>query len=160
MDQSILPIFLAVVGLVGTLSGVWLGNRLTRGNEERKWRRDQCLEAYTDVLHTCTIVQYESTAAYVSECGTSDHLRQASIVLEKVAEMYRAADRAILLGPQEVHKSVSELTVFCGKEVGGKSTKTAAANLDSAKHFEASSTSVMESGNLAITSSQPVCGFV
>jgi hypothetical protein len=120
--DTILPVFASVLGLAGALLGVWLGSRLMRGNEERTWRRNHCLEAYTDVLRACAIVAFETEAAYGMECATSDHAKQRSIVLEKVADMYRAADRASLLGPQEIRQPLYELVLFCGKELGARST--------------------------------------
>jgi hypothetical protein len=50
MGQPLLLVLIAILGITGTLGGVWLGSRLTRRNEDRKWRREHALEAYSNFL--------------------------------------------------------------------------------------------------------------
>jgi len=120
-ETSIIAIILSLIAVGGTLGGTWLGHLLERSNETRKWRRERCLEAYTEVFSSCDIVIFEADKAYGIECGSLAHNEQFVIVLEKVAEMYRAVDKTILVGSQEVHKKLGDLTVYCGKEIGAKS---------------------------------------
>ena len=119
-ETSIIAIILSLIAVGGTLVGTWLGRMLKRSNETRKWRRERCLEAYTEILTSCNIVAFESEIAYGIECGSSEHNKQTKVVLEKVSEMYRKVDKVILLGSQEVHKKFDDLTIFCGEKVGAK----------------------------------------
>lgn len=124
MGQSALLIFLAMVGVAGTLSGVWLGSHLTRGNEDRKWRRDRCLEAYSELLRVVETVHFEADAAYYgAECGTQEHAKQLGIVLEKVDEMYRTEQRVRLVAPDEVNACLEALAHHVGTEIGKKLSK-------------------------------------
>src|SRR3990170_7419358 len=120
-ETSIIAIILSLITVGGTLGGIWLGRMLERSNETRKWRRERCLEAYTQVRSLCDIVAVEANKAYGIECGSLAHNKQAELVLEKVSEMYRTVDKTILLGSQEVHKKINNLTLYCGKEIAAKS---------------------------------------
>ena len=122
-ETSIIAIILSLITVGGTLGGIWLGRMLERSNETRKWRRERCLEAYTQVISLCDIVAFEANKAYGIECGSLAHNKQAELVLEKVSEMYRTVDKTILLGSQEVHKKINNLTLYCGKEIAAKSVK-------------------------------------
>jgi hypothetical protein len=84
VNQLIVVLITALV----TLSSVWFGSYLARGNEDRKRRRDRCLEAYSEVLRAVASVQFEADAIYCgADCETEEHPKQHGIVLEKVAEM-------------------------------------------------------------------------
>jgi hypothetical protein len=120
-ETSIIAIILSLIAVGDTLGGTWLGRMLERSNETRKWRRERCLEAYTEVLSSCDMVVFEANKAYGIECGSLEHNNQHDVVLEKVSEMYRTVDKAILLGAQEVNKQLGDLTVYCGTEIGAKS---------------------------------------
>ena len=120
-ETSIITIILSLIAVVGILGGTWLGRMLERSNETRKWRRELCLEAYTEVISSCDIVAFEADKAYGIECGSLAHNKQSEVVLEKVSEMYRTVDKAILLGSQDVHKKLDNLTLYCGKEIAAKS---------------------------------------
>lgn len=120
-ETSIIAIILSLIAVGGTLGGTWLGRVLERSNETRKWRRERCLEAYTEVLSSCDRVIFEANKAYTIECGSLAHVEQYDIVVEKVSEMYRMVDKIILLGSQEVINQLGALTTYCGKELGTKS---------------------------------------
>ena len=120
-ETSLITIILSVIAVSGTLAGTLLGRLLERSNETRKWRRERCLEAYTEVLRSCDIVATEADKAYAIECGSLEHLKQNEIVTEKIWEMYSTIDKAFLLGSEEVQKKIGDLTSYCGKEVGAKS---------------------------------------
>lgn len=100
---SLVPVVLAIVGVSGTLLGAWLGSSLTRGNQERQWRRDRALETSSDVLQAAEMVRLAAHEAYLGpDCGTIEHAKQHGIVHERLAEMYRAQQRASLLAPYTV----------------------------------------------------------
>jgi hypothetical protein len=119
-ETSIIAIILSLIAVGGTLGGTWLGRMLERSNETRKWRRERCLEAYTQVMNSCDIVAFEANKVYGIECGSLAHNKQSEVVLEKLSEMYRTVDKTILLGSQEVHKKINNLTLYCG-EITAKS---------------------------------------
>jgi hypothetical protein len=122
-ETSIIAIILSLIAVGGTLVGTWLGRLLERSNEKQKWRRECCLKAYINVLSSCAIVAFEADHAYGIECGSSAHVKQMGMILEKVAEMYRARDKALLLGYGEALEKLHDLTFYCGKEMAEKSVK-------------------------------------
>jgi hypothetical protein len=108
MDQ--LPVVLTTAFV--TIFCVWLGSYLTRGNEARKWRRERCLDAYSEVLGAIDMVRHEADAAYFdADCGTPQHIKQHEIVFEKVAEMYRTEQRVTLVAPDEVNAHLAALSL-------------------------------------------------
>jgi len=99
-----LPILLALIAVVGSLGGVWLGRYLERDNEALNWRRDRCLEAYTDVLRACDLLYFEVHNLYHERSA-----KEAVASEARLAEMYRLGDRAILLGSDDFRKSIEAL---------------------------------------------------
>ena len=98
MNQISLVLITAVVTGAVSISGIWLGSRLTRQNESQKWRRDRCLEAYSELVRVVELVRHESDICYLAkECGTEEHTKQAEIVFLKMAEMNRIATGPIKL---------------------------------------------------------------
>lgn len=122
-ETSVIAIILALIAVGGTLGGTWLGQMLERSNETRKWRRERCLEAYTEVFRACDIVVFVANNAYEMDCQSVVRNAQIEIVLLKVSEMHRTVDKAILLTPQKVHEKLIELTRYCGEEIAAKSIK-------------------------------------
>jgi len=103
-EASTLVIVVALLGIAGSVSGVWLGRYLERDNEAKKWRRDHALEAYTDFLHTAELVVSESVKAWHMECETKEKSEQSAIVLGILSSMYRAFNRIVLLSSEVLHK--------------------------------------------------------
>jgi hypothetical protein len=139
-------LFPAIIAFVGVLVGAVITTgaiyllavrkeTADAANDAGKWRRDRCLEAYTDVLRACDVVFSEAAAAYGIKCATPGHLKQAEIVIEMVAEMYRAAGRAYLLGPQEIHQPLNELVIFFGKDLCGKASALMRPSEDTWRHI-------------------------
>jgi hypothetical protein len=117
-------LLVALITALGTGASIWFGSYLTRGNEDRKWRRDRCLEAYSEVLRAVESVRFEADATYFgADCGTEEHAKQHEIVLEKVAEMYRTEQRVRLVAPDEVNARLGALTHHVGTEIGAKLSK-------------------------------------
>jgi hypothetical protein len=118
MLQSVLLIFTAMVGIAGTLGGVWLGSYLERDNEALKWRRGHVLEAYSDFVRAVEVALTESDRMYViEECKTEGHHKQAQTLFEKMVDMDRISQRVFLLAPRDVHEHMANLTDHMGKEV-------------------------------------------
>lgn len=124
MNQLLVVLITALVTGVVSVSGIWFGSYLTRGNEDRTWRRDRCLEAYSELLRTVEMVRFEADAAYSgADCGTQEHAKQHGIVLEKVTEMYRTEQRVNLVAPDEVNARLGALAYHVGTEIGAKLSK-------------------------------------
>ena len=110
----------AIIGLVGVLVGAaistgasfWLAIR-KEATETKNWRRERCLEVYTDILRACAVVMDEADNIYHME-PSAERVAQGKLLFEKVAEMYRLSDRVTLLGPREIHASVDVLTRYYG----------------------------------------------
>ena len=124
MNQLIIVLITALLTALGTSATIWLGSRLTRENEDRKWRRDRALEAYSEILGAVEMVRFEADAAYIrDECETEEHGKQHIIVLEKVAELNRIQERAFLVAPDEVNAHLAALTSHVATEIGAKLSK-------------------------------------
>jgi hypothetical protein len=118
VNQILLVLITALVTGVVSITGIWFGSRLTRKSEDRKWRRDHALEAYTELIAAIDIVIFECDRIYVGvKCGTTEHNEQAELVLEKLAEMDRIAKRVFLLAPSAVNNRMHSLTQHVGEKI-------------------------------------------
>ena len=110
---SIIPIIQSIITVGGVLMGAWLGSRLMRGKEERQWRRDRCLEIYTDFILACEIVANQADQVVVQrKHETNQDTSDIELLYEKIKDMSRAADKALLLIPREMD-SIQELVTHC-----------------------------------------------
>jgi hypothetical protein len=107
--------------------------RLTRVNEDRKWRRDRVLEAYSEFLSAVESAISVGAMAYGAPCGSDEHAEQRRIVLEKVAEMHRLSGRIILLAPDAVEAPFSSLSTFITTDFLIMAIKCPKASLDERK---------------------------
>lgn len=124
MNQLLLVLITALVTGILSVSGIWVGSRLTRDNEDRKWRRDHALEAYSQFVEAVDEVRFESDRIYISteyECGTEEHKKQAEVVLDKMVKSDRLAQRLFLLAPEIVNARAMQLTAHMGTEIVTKS---------------------------------------
>jgi hypothetical protein len=111
---SIIPIIQSIITVGGVLMGAWLGSRLMRGKEERQWRRDRCLEIYTDFILACEIVANQADQVVVQrKHETNQDTSDIELLYEKIKDMSRAADKALLLIPREMMDSIQELVTHC-----------------------------------------------
>jgi hypothetical protein len=120
VNQLLVVLITALVTGAVSISGIWLGGRLTRENEDRKWRRDRALEAYSELLGAVDIVRFVSDQVYYSESRINNEIK---VVLDKVAEMDRISQRVFLLAPDAVNASMIKLTHHMGTEIAAKSIK-------------------------------------
>jgi hypothetical protein len=102
-----------IIPVLSTLAGIWLGSILTRSKEDRQWRRDRCLEAYTDVMRGCEVITNEATKLYLELC---DPTTQLELLFEKALELHRATQRIMLLAPQMM-PTLTALVVHCEKQI-------------------------------------------
>ena len=102
-------LLVAILSVLGTLVVTWFGGRLTRENENRAWRRDHALEAYSDLIRLVEALRWEASAAYNSENYESRDLS------EKLSELSRTINRVtLLLASRELHAALSELAGVVG----------------------------------------------
>jgi transposase len=96
-------------------------SQLTRENEDRKWRRDRALEAYSEVIKAVEGVRNAADIAYfIEECGTEEHRKQIRVVGDKLAELLRVGQSAMLVAPTAVNVPMKMLREHMG-EVAQKS---------------------------------------
>lgn len=122
-ETSIIAIILSLIAVGGTLIGTWLGRLLERSNEDRKWRRERCLEAYTEVFNSCENLVFESNNAYRIECGSLEHNKQVEVIIKKLLELTHSNDKAGLLGSEYAFRMLGELINHCASEIAVKSIK-------------------------------------
>jgi Kef-type K+ transport system membrane component KefB len=104
------PILASLMAIVGALLGTGFGSRLTRANEDRKWRRDHALEAYSEFMRLISTITMEAGNCYRIECGTEEHAKHGVMLVEKLTELYRTNDRVVLLASYELQRLLNALT--------------------------------------------------
>ena len=120
----LLPVVVGgVIGILGGFVGPYFIQRAKDVADDRKWRRDKALDAYSEMVRAVEVVKYESDFVYHWECGTETHFKRAEILLESVAEMYRIQQRVFLLAPNAVNARLLPLTSQVGVEIAEKSIK-------------------------------------
>jgi hypothetical protein len=118
MSQLLLVLITALVTGVISISGIWVGSWLTRAGEDRKWRRDRCLEAYSEFLLTVELVKKECDVCYLTkQCGTEEHIKQSELVYHKMSEMTRLRLSIQLLAPRVVINCMWAITHQMGEIV-------------------------------------------
>jgi hypothetical protein len=97
MNKLTVVLVTALVTGVVSVSGIWLGSHLTGENEDRKWRRDHALEAYSELIRAVEAVRNAADISYfVEDCGTEKHAKQNGIVADKLAELLRVVQSVLL----------------------------------------------------------------
>jgi hypothetical protein len=109
----------AIVGLVGVILGAaistardYLLAARKEAAEKENWRRDRCLEAYSEIISAVEAAISVAAVAYGAPCGSDEHSEQRRVVFEKVAEMNRLSGRVILIAPESVKVPFSSLSTF------------------------------------------------
>ena len=120
----------AIIGLTGVVVGAGISTGVTyllavrkEAAETRNWRRDRCLEAYTDVLKACAVVRSEATAAYFAECHTEEHIKHARLITAAIDELQVLVDRVLLFSPKEMYDDLKHLTGYCFGTLGKESIR-------------------------------------
>jgi hypothetical protein len=125
--QPINPLWLAlvtgVIAILSSISSLWFGSRLASGAEDRKWRRDHALEAYSEFIRLVNAITVEAGNTNITECGTEEHVKYKAMVFEKLTELYRTNDRVIFLAPDELQAPLSALIRHLTGEFITKSTQ-------------------------------------
>lgn len=117
----------AIIGLTGVLIGAGISTGVNyllairkEAAEDRNWRRDRALEAYSEIMRLVEAIRVAAGLTYAADCGTERHLKYAEMMSEKNAEMYRTTDRIYLLGSDEVVKAFNPLLEHVVGEIARK----------------------------------------
>jgi hypothetical protein len=99
MDATLTSIIQGLITVAGTLGGTWFGIQLSKGKEERQWRRDPCLNAYAEVLTLSSQV--------LDRCeDPGDPMKRDAkkkdLLWAKYAELKLASRKSALLAPSSV----------------------------------------------------------
>jgi hypothetical protein len=118
-----IAILVAIVGLVGVVVGAVI---ITASNyflavrkeaaESRNWRREHCLDAYSEFMGLVTMIVAAAGECYYEECGTERHAKNSRIVFDKFPELHRTSYRIFLLGPPTLAAPLTDLIQFLDKE--------------------------------------------
>lgn len=112
------PIIQTLISVAAALFGIWLGTRLSRSKDARQWRRDRCLEAYTDVLRTCSIMLDQGMSDWIKRVEGLEQtpdLAHLNLVTQNASNLYRALDKITLLSSTEICNSAKSLVDQCCK---------------------------------------------
>jgi len=125
MKGTVAPAIIALIGvligaIISTGTTYFLAQRKEK-SDERNWRRDHALNAYNDVLKASETVHFVAIAAYIADCNTDEHAKQALLVRDAIAELHGVVDRVLLLSPIEMYDDLRNLVSYCTGEVGGNS---------------------------------------
>jgi hypothetical protein len=110
MNQFLLVLITALVTGIVSVTGIWFGSSLTRGNEDWKWRRDHALEAYSTFMQAVDQLRKETDNLYFVDCDTDAWVKQADLLYDKIIELDRATSRVFLLAPRDVINKMDDLT--------------------------------------------------
>lgn len=115
--EKINPLWLALVtgaiAILSSISSLWFGSSLSREAEDRKWRRDHCLEIYTEVLKVCETVHLESLIAYNADANSEEQEKHGRLAFEATVELHHLVDSVLLLSPKEMYDDIKNLTSHC-----------------------------------------------
>jgi hypothetical protein len=114
-----------IVGLVGVVLGAGISTGVAyllavrrEAVETQNWRRNHALEAYSDVLKASKTAHFAAIAAYIADCNTEEHAKQALLIRDAIAELHGVVDRTLLLSPKEMYDDLRSLVSYCTGELG------------------------------------------
>jgi hypothetical protein len=111
-NEASVALIVAVVGVIGTMGGVWLGRLMERSNEAMKWRRERRLESYADLFAACEALLLEASRAFVmSDPQDRAVIAQNEVVMTKLTDMLRLYDKATLVGSREINPAIRSLSL-------------------------------------------------
>jgi len=113
--------------LISALAGAGLTQWLTRDREKRQWRRDRCLDAYADLLQGCHDVINAANELYLED---SDEFGKRQVVIEKLAALHSAQNRAMLLAPTKFEQPLLALVRHIETKIAVQAGKSPRLPLD------------------------------
>lgn len=106
MGSNSIPIIAVLISVAGTLGVTWLGFQLSKGKEERQWRRDRCLSAYAEVL---TLASQLREQCEDPTGRTASDPQKAKLLWSKNMELALASKKSAMLAPAAVQERIIEL---------------------------------------------------
>jgi hypothetical protein len=117
----------AIVGLVGVVVGAailtardYLLAAKKAEIEKRNWRRDHCLEAYSEFMGLVNTIVTAAGECFYAECGTEKHAKNYQIVSDKFPELNRMSFQIMLLAPPTLAAPLNDLVQYLDKEMAWK----------------------------------------
>src|SRR6266849_4878823 len=98
------------ISAAAALLGTWLGSSLTSRHEDRRWLRQERLNAYTAFMGAADAWRESATAMWVTDVGSPERLARGTDFYAKFAVVDLAADRARLIGSDTI-QHVLDVTV-------------------------------------------------
>lgn len=106
METTFVPVIQGLITVAGTLGGTWLGTQLSKGREERQWRRDRCLTAYAEVL---TLAHQVCDSCEDPSGSVVRDPEKQKLLWAKYAELALASQKSALIAPSAVQERIVEL---------------------------------------------------
>lgn len=129
-DASTVNLVVPIMALVGVVVGAAITTGINyllavrkEATDTRNWRRDHCLEAYSELMGLVNTTVTAAGECYYAECGTETHIKNCEIVFAKVPELNRISFKIFLLGSPILAQPLTALITFVDKEVGWKFTR-------------------------------------
>jgi hypothetical protein len=129
----------AIIGLIGVVIGAGVTTATTyllalrkETTEERNWRRERVLEAYSQFLAAVDVAISATTIAYGTACGTEEHSRERKTAYDAVDKMYHCPPSALVrqigrlrkggfLAHRSLSRSEDETEIRTGERTGDAS---------------------------------------
>jgi hypothetical protein len=94
LDTTIL---LAAVSATAALAGTWLGSSLSARNEDRRWLRQERLNAYTALLAAADDWRDSASELRITVIGSAERRDKTTEFYKRLAALDLAADRAKII---------------------------------------------------------------
>ncbi|HVC75217.1 MAG TPA: hypothetical protein VND96_01740 [Candidatus Micrarchaeaceae archaeon] len=98
----------ALIAVLGSLAGVWIGWRLGRAERVEQWRRDQQIAAYSELVAANVEVGQAYALVFVAETY-EEHGEAARETAASVVRFHNATHRARIVASHSVRPVVDEL---------------------------------------------------
>jgi hypothetical protein len=107
----------AIIGLAGVLVGAaiitasnFMLARRREAAEDRNWRRNHALEAYSEFMALVDVITLEANGVYYAEGESDEYKKHSLMVIAKLGELYRTNDRVLLLASEELRLPFTALS--------------------------------------------------
>jgi hypothetical protein len=109
-----------VIGAIASTATTYLLALRKEAVEARTWRRDRCLEAYSEFVGLVNIIVTAAGECFYAECGTEKHAKNRQIVFDRFPELTHMSFRIMLLGPPTLAEPLNDLLQYLDKEMAWK----------------------------------------
>ncbi len=103
-----LALAVALIAVLGSLAGVWIGWRLGRAERVEQWRRDQQIAAYSELVAAGVEIARACALARVAETNAEFYEAQRDMTAT-VIRFHNATHRARIVASEAVRPFVDQL---------------------------------------------------